>query len=61
VFLRRLVTGTIPDKVYDHKFTMFTVLRLNLVSSCSKFSVLCLLSHKGVSQVLHFGFPIVDW
>jgi hypothetical protein len=47
--------------VYKYEFTMFNSLRLHLVSSCSKFSVLCLLSHKGVNQVLHFGFPIIDW
>ncbi len=27
----------------------------------TKFSVLRLLSHKGVSQVLPFGFPIINW
>ncbi len=51
----------VHDTVYEYEFTMFSVLRLRLVSLCSKFSVLCLLSHKGVSQVLHFGFPIIDW
>ncbi len=51
----------VHDTVYEYDFTMFSVLRLHLVLSCSKFSVLCLLSHAGVSQVLHFGFPIIDW
>jgi hypothetical protein len=51
----------VHDTVYEYEFTMFSVLCLYLVLSCSKFNVLCLLSHNGVSQVLHFGFLLIDW
>ncbi len=50
----------VHETVYEHEFAMFGVLRLHLVSFCSKFSNLCLQLHKGGSQVLHFGFPIID-
>ncbi len=51
----------VHSTVYEYEFTMFSVLHLHLVSSYSRFSVLRLLSHAGVSQVLHFGFPMIDW
>jgi hypothetical protein len=51
----------VHDTVYKYEFTMFSVLRLCSVTMCSKFIVLSSLSHKGVSQVLNFGFPIINW
>ncbi len=41
----------VHDTVYEDEFTIFSVLRLYLVLLYSKFSVLCWLSHAGVSQV----------
>ncbi len=61
VYFKFELCFAVHSSVYEYESTMFSVLRLHLVLFGSMFSVSRLLLHEGMSQVLHFGFPIINW